>query len=282
MQTTIQTSDTQMLKDPAPDLRTMRIFDVRLDNIDRHTAMEWIRQYVTRRDSQGAAVVYFTNVHSIHLSQRDEELRAIIDRADLVLPDGSGVSIAGKVMGNPVHENLNGTDLMPRVLGQAEKARWSVYLFGARSQVLNTCRTQLMARYPRLQIAGTHHGYVSEKDEAALIEDINACRPDLLLVGLGSPRQEKWIDRNAQRLQVGVCFAVGGLFDFMSGAKKRAPGWMRRLGIEWLFRLIIEPKGKWDRTFVEMPLFLLRVLAARYAPRFICRIIEKKWQAHEA
>lgn len=250
-----------------PDLHTMFIFDVRLDNIDSDAAMTLIRQYVEQRNGHGPYSVFFTNVHSIHLSQKDETLRSTINQADLVLPDGSGVSIAGKVKGNPILENLNGTDLMPKVLRHADTAGWTVYLFGARPDVLDRCHRQLMRQYPGLRIVGMNHGYVSEAEEQALLEEINARQPDLLLVALGSPHQEKWVADHARHLKVGVCFAVGGLFDFLSGVKKRAPRWMRCLGIEWLFRLIVEPGGKWDRTFIEIPLFLTRVFAERFVPK---------------
>ena len=190
--------------------------------------------------------------------------------------DGSGVSIAGKVKGNPILENLTGTDLMPKVLRHADTAGWTVYLFGARPDVLDRCHRQLMGQYPGLRIVGMSHGYVSEAEEKELLEEINARQPDLLLVALGSPRQEKWVADHARHLKAGVCFAVGGLFDFLSGVKKRAPLWMRRLGIEWLFRLIIEPSGKWSRTFVEMPLFLTRVFAERFAPKQVSLFLNNR------
>lgn len=248
------------------DLHTTFFFDVRVDNIDRRAAMAAIQRYVSEEAGAPARKVFFTNVHSIHLSRKNKTLRATINRADLVLPDGAGLNIAGRMVRKPIRENLNGTDFMPEVLGHAETAGWTVYLFGARSDVLGVCRARIELRYPRLRIVGAHHGYVSGPEEQAVIEDIRRTAPDLLLVALGSPRQETWIAQHADTLNARVCFAVGGLFDFLSGDKKRAPLWMRRLGIEWLFRLMLDPKAKWDRTLIEIPVFLSRVFVARLMP----------------
>ncbi|MBT5873611.1 MAG: WecB/TagA/CpsF family glycosyltransferase [Candidatus Latescibacteria bacterium] len=263
------------------DDENMDIFGVRVDNIDEDKAFGLLHGYMVDRSSDsGARSVYFTNVHSIHLSQKDPSLRRFISRADLALADGSGVSIAGKMAGNPIKANLNGTDLLPKLFGDCEDRGWTVYLFGAEERVLKLCLDQLAGRFPGLKIVGSHHGYVSEDTESMVIDEIKELKPDMLLVALGSPRQESWIDRHASGLPVGICFAVGGLFDFMSGEKQRAPNWMRRFGIEWLYRLAIEPKGKWDRTFVEMPLFLTRVFLARFAPQFVTDFINRRIQTH--
>ncbi|MBI4553678.1 MAG: WecB/TagA/CpsF family glycosyltransferase [Candidatus Latescibacteria bacterium] len=258
------------------DIPTMFLFGVRVDNLDEPDALQTIRGYLSRQSTGPARQVFFTNVHSIHLALRDRTLLRTVNRADLALPDGSGLSIAGRVLGHPVRANLNGTDLIPKLLRHAEAEGWTVYLFGAQTGVLDRCRERLAAQFPRLQIVGCHHGYCSPEEEQTLLDEINATQPDLLLVALGSPRQETWIARHAPSLNVRVCCAVGGLFDFVSGARKRAPRWMRRFGIEWAFRFLIDPKAKWDRFFIEIPLFLALVLATRVAPGWAHLLMPRK------
>jgi N-acetylglucosaminyldiphosphoundecaprenol N-acetyl-beta-D-mannosaminyltransferase len=205
--------------------------------------------------------VFFTNVHSIHLARRDQDFMRLINSADLALPDGAGLKIAGRLFGTPVVENLNGTDLTPRFLKVAESERLTVYLLGGLPEVVEGCYRWLSKEYPQLRIVGFRHGHFLPEEENAIIEEINAAQPHILLVALGSPRQERWIARNSQYLKAGVCVGVGGLFDFLSGSKSRAPQWMRRLGIEWVYRFIQDPKTKWDRVFIEIPTFLALIAA---------------------
>jgi N-acetylglucosaminyldiphosphoundecaprenol N-acetyl-beta-D-mannosaminyltransferase len=202
-------------------------------------------------------------VHSIHLAKKDPDLFQCISNADLVLPDGSGLNIAGKVLHKPVKENLNGTDFTPVIFRLAESLGYSVYLLGAKPDVLKKCKSSLRSEYPNLQIAGAHHGYFDSEKEKEIIQDINRKKPDIVLVATGSPRQEKWITDHAHGLNAAVCFAVGGLFDFLSGEMDRAPFWMRKLGIEWAHRFVQNPKDKWNRIFIEIPAFLYLVLVKR-------------------
>jgi len=242
---------------------SLSILDVRVDNINRKQALDRIQQFIVSRNGRGARKVYFTNVHSIHVARRNDELRSGINAADLVLPDGSGLKIAGRILSKTNIENLNGTDFTPELLRLAEDRRWTVYLYGAETSVLENCRGNLQRQYPRLQIVGLQHGYISMTEQELFLEDINQKKPDIVLVALGTPAQEFWIARNAPELNAGVCLAVGGLFDFIAGKHSRAPQWMRALGIEWLYRLIQDPKGKADRVFVEIPAFMI-VLVGRW------------------
>lgn len=240
------------------DLNTNYFLDVRVDNIDRITAHKLVRDFIITANGDGPRKIYFTNVHSIHLATRDRVLKKYINNADVVLPDGSGLKIAGSLLRKPIRENLNGTDFTPEVCEMAQESGWSVFLFGASDDVVHKCRQKLLERLPGLAIVGSQHGYITSDED--VINKINNSNADILLVALGSPRQEKWIAENAGRLNVRICFAVGGLFDFLSGEKKRAPNWMRKSGIEWLHRFIVSPRQKWRRIFFEIPWFLFRIL----------------------
>lgn len=236
------------------------VFNVRVDNYNLQSAIDRVSLFITGHPVDTTHQVLFTNVHSIQLAQQDPELLNCINHADLVLADGSGLKIAGRLFGHPIEENLNGTDFTPRVLELANRNHWSVYLLGAREEVVSACSQKLDKHYPGLKIAGYRNGYFESDDEPEIIEEINSKEPDILLVALGSPRQEEWIAHRRRSLNAHVCLGVGGLFDFIAGKRKRAPIWMRKIGIEWVYRFLQSPSEKWERIFVEIPVFLLRVI----------------------
>lgn len=243
---------------------TIYFLGVRVDNLTLMQAVRRVKNFIDSSEKRDTArKVFFTNVHSIHLANHDPELYRCILNADMVLPDGSGLEIAGRLLRKPVKENLNGTDFTPIICSMAESLGYSVYLLGAKPDVNEKCSANLRRQFPDLNIAGAHHGYFDDETEKEVIADINKKKPDILLVALGSPRQEIWITNNASKLNTGVCFAVGGLFDFLSGEFDRAPLWMRKFGVEWVHRFMQNPKDKWNRIFVEIPVFLYRLASKR-------------------
>lgn len=183
----------------------------------------------------------------------------------LVLNDGVGLDICSSLfMGHGFEDNLNGTDLVPDILGAASKPV-SIYLLGAKPAVVAEAARQLGARFPRHRVAGFHHGYLRPADEAGVIAEINASGADLLLVAMGNPLQEIFIARHAAALRVPVLIGVGALFDFISGTVPRAPGWMRAARLEWLFRLMQEPKRLGWRYTGGLAIFLAQILRLRIA-----------------
>jgi N-acetylglucosaminyldiphosphoundecaprenol N-acetyl-beta-D-mannosaminyltransferase len=229
------------------------------DNTTGAQALEKIRASVEGPAARARSVV-FVNVHSVLLGRRDPAFMRRVNEADLVLPDGSGLAIAGRLNGDPVKENLNGTDFTPRVLRVAAEKKWSVFLLGARREVVEQCRRNIDHWYAGVRVAGLHPGFFTREEEEGIVAEINATRPDLLLVAMGSPLQEEWIARHQDRLHARVCMAVGGFFDFLSGIRPRAPLWLRKLGLEFVYRFVHDPRGKWERLFVEIPWFLVLVL----------------------
>ncbi|HEY6193302.1 MAG TPA: WecB/TagA/CpsF family glycosyltransferase [Bacteroidota bacterium] len=241
--------------------RRVYILGARVDNTTSDRALSSIRWFVNHHDGR-AREVFFTNVHSIFLSRRNRDFHRHLNDADLVLPDGSGLRLAGRILKTPIAENLNGTDFTPKVLREAETKGWSVYFLGAHPSVIGPCLSHVAESFPNLRIAGAYNGYFSPEEEPLIIEEINSREPDILLVALGSPNQELWIARHAGELKTAVCLAVGGLFDFLARIRRRAPLWMRKLGLEWVYRLLQDPRTKWQRVFIEIPYFLL-LLAGR-------------------
>lgn len=252
-------------------LHQLFIEGIRIDNVDSASALQHIDAFGQEAGSRVPRMVFFVNVHSLHVARKDPVLVQRINAADLVLPDGSGLAIAGRLFGHPIRENVNGTDFLPRVLAQAQTRGWSVFLLGGRQEIVERCGRFLSAQFPGLRIVGVQHGHCSEAEHEAVIARINELRPDLVFVGMGTPTQENWISKNAGRISAGICFGVGGLFDFLAGDKPRAPRWLRRVGLEWTFRFLADPAGKWNRVIVEIPLFLGRLLGARIFNRTMLR-----------
>ncbi|RWM26149.1 WecB/TagA/CpsF family glycosyltransferase [Mesorhizobium sp.] len=208
--------------------------------------------------------VSFLNAHNANLAYSDPVFAEALGDF-LVLPDGVGVDIAAKLLyGAPFPDNLNGTDFIPAFL-QASTRPLTVALLGATRVNAEAASVKLSALAVQHKFVVVHDGYFSPAEEPAIVERIARLRPDVLLVAMGVPRQELWIARHIDARHCTLPIAVGALLDFLSGTVPRAPLWMRRLRLEWLFRLWIEPGRLWRRYVVGNPLFLWRVLKQKLA-----------------
>lgn len=198
------------------------------------------------------------NPEFLYNAQTDRDLHDLAGRADLITPDGIGVVWACRMAGAPVPERVTGIDIMMRLVERAALEGWSVFLLGAAPDVAAEAAARLRRDYPGLRIAGVRHGYFKDSEEAEIVGAIRKAGPDLLFVALGAPKQEWWIDRNLQATGAAVAVGVGGSFDVVSGKARRAPQWVRRLHLEWLYRLLNNP-ARWRRQLV-LPLFAWLVL----------------------
>lgn len=190
----------------------------------------------------GRKRVFFMNAHCCNTRRADPEYARAVAAADMVLPDGVGIELAGKMTGHKLAANLNGTDLTPLLLKQAAKMGKSVYLFGGRPGAADAAAAQLVFDIPSLQIAGTRDGFAGAADADAVIADINESGADIVLVALGVPMQEIWLHRHADKLNANLTLGVGALFDFLAGNVQRAPKLVRRAKMEWVWRLAMEPR----------------------------------------
>ncbi|MDN5354159.1 MAG: hypothetical protein PWQ09_915 [Candidatus Cloacimonadota bacterium] len=213
--------------------------------------------------------IFFVNPDCLNKIFKDKTYYRILKETEYIFPDGIGINIAAKMLNNPLLENLNGTDMLPYLCENAVKNRFRIFLLGAQPGVAEKAKANLIKKFNGLQISGTQHGYFGKEEEQKVIEKINKSKTDILLVALGVPKQEKWICGNLSKLQVKVAMGVGGLFDFYSGKIKRAPRWMREVGLEWLYRVLQEPKRMWRRYIIGNPLFLLRVIKWKMAKQNI-------------
>jgi exopolysaccharide biosynthesis WecB/TagA/CpsF family protein len=200
----------------------------------------------------------FVNADCLNRARGNPAYARVLSRQHLTFADGSGIRLAGLMRGINVRGNVNGTDMFPLLCEQAAAAGHGIYLLGARQGLAEEVAKTMLKRFPKLVISGTQHGYFKQEDTAAVIEKINYSGCKILLVAMGAPQQELWINRNAALINANVIVGVGGLFDFYSGRISRAPLWMRESGLEWIWRLRQEPGRMWRRYVIGNPLFLWR------------------------
>jgi N-acetylglucosaminyldiphosphoundecaprenol N-acetyl-beta-D-mannosaminyltransferase len=219
---------------------------------------------IERRDR---ALVLHANAHGLNLAWEQPWLRDFLNSAALVFCDGAGVMLGARLLGRQIPERITYADWMWQLAATAEQRGWSLFLLGAAPGVAERAAARLRQRHPRLKIAGVRNGYFDtapeSSDNRALVAAINAAAPDVLLVGMGMPRQEAWLRENWAQLDVRIGLTGGAVFDYVSGALQRSPEWLNRIGFEWLGRVVIEPRRLWRRYVLGNPRFLARVLRQR-------------------
>ena len=204
--------------------------------------------------------VSFLNADCVNIMHRDPAYRDVLESSDQIFADGIGVRLAARLAGYQLRDNVNGTDLFPVLCRHAAAAQVGIYLFGARAGRAHAAGEAMQGSNPGLIISGSHHGFIRDAaDETRLIDAINASGAAILLVALGAPAQELWIARNRHRLKPAVILGVGGLFDYYSGSVARAPNALRKIGMEWAWRLAMEPKRLARRYLIGNAEFLLRL-----------------------
>jgi N-acetylglucosaminyldiphosphoundecaprenol N-acetyl-beta-D-mannosaminyltransferase len=243
-----------------------RLLGVRVDAFDTAGVLGRIEHLI---DAGGESRLCYVNVHCMNLAMRDEEYKQILEGSDLVYADGMGVVWACRFFSSPLPERVNLGDFLPELCRLCSKRGYRVFLLGGHPEVAERAAERLVLRFPDLQIVGTHHGFFSSSEEAEVLGQIRNAKPHILLVGMGVPKQEKWISRHLDELEVPVLWGVGALFEYYAGVTRRAPTWVRRWGLEWLFRLFIEPGRLWRRYLLGNVAFALRVGAQLFADAFL-------------
>jgi len=239
--------------------RRIRVFGCPVDVLTLDRA-------VTRADSliRAAAPARLGAVNAAKFMnmEKDPALARAVESCEVVLADGVGVVWAALLLAGARVRRVPGIDVMERLVELAADRGYPVYFLGARQEVLEEMTRRLTARFPALRVAGGHHGYFTREEEPALVASIRASGAQLLFVGMGTPAKEMWIDRNYQAAGVTLSMGVGGSFDVFAGHVKRAPDWMQRIGLEWFYRFLQEPRRMWRRYFLVSFRFLLKVLGA--------------------
>ena len=231
------------------------VLGVKFDNVTMDEAVE--RAFALQGGHAGAYVVT-PNPEIVMICRDDPDAMAAVNASALTIPDGIGVIYGAKILKTPLKEKVPGCDFALRLMEEMNGSQRSVFLLGGRPGVAEKAEENLRERFPALRFVGTNDGYF--KDDAPIVEKVNAASPDLLLVCLGAPKQEKWMHAHAHELNVGLMIGAGGSMDVFAGTVERAPEAWCRAGLEWLYRLLKEPQR--IGRMMSIPKFMLKVFAA--------------------
>ncbi|MBX7172154.1 MAG: WecB/TagA/CpsF family glycosyltransferase [Pyrinomonadaceae bacterium] len=236
----------------------IKVLGLPINNTSMKEAVDLISE---KLHSTGSAVQFcFVNADCANLSVKNTEYKAVLNRAQFVFADGIGMKIAGKLLKTGIKQNVNGTDLFPRLCEKLSGTGKKIFLLGAKPKIADAVANWVKTNFPETEVCGTQHGYYSSEDEPRILQKINESQTDLLLVAFGAPRQDVWIAENLPNLKIKAAIGVGGLFDYFSGRIPRAPQWLREMGLEWFFRFYQEPRRMWRRYFLGNFVFLSRVI----------------------
>ncbi len=236
------------------------IMGLQFDNITMEEALDAAKALL---QGEHAARVVTPNAEIAYEALHDENMRTLLNSAELMLPDGAGVVLASKILKTPLKQKVAGVDFADGLLGVLETTGQSLYLLGSKPGIGELAAQKMMQKHPRLRIAGIADGYF--QDEAPVIDKINASGADVLFVCLGAPKQEQFMARHQKALHVKLMAGLGGTLDSFAGTVKRAPKWMIRLNLEWLYRLIKEPKR--FKRMLRLPKYLWAVVCKRIRGR---------------
>jgi N-acetylglucosaminyldiphosphoundecaprenol N-acetyl-beta-D-mannosaminyltransferase len=234
----------------------MRILGVRVDCVDMAGAVDTVARLV--EEGGPTRLVATVNPEIVMRARSDRRFGETLESAALCVADGIGVVWAMRRQGCPQYERVSGSDLVPRLAAVCATRGWRPFLLGSRPGVAEGAARRLEADHPGLEVAGAYSGSPRPEDDDEAMCRIAAARPDVLLVAYGAPHQELWIARNRNRLEVPVAIGVGGTLDFLSGRVRRAPAWMRRVHLEWLWRLALQPARA--RRMAVLPFYAWAVL----------------------
>lgn len=234
----------------------VNVLGIKIDKITINEASDKIISFI--RSEKNGHYVFTPNSEMIMAGYRDENLKNILNSADILSADGIGVVYASKILKNPINERCAGFDIACSLLEKMNREKSSLYLFGSKQEVIEAAKENILQKHPDINICGIANGYFDEKREKEIINEINEKKPDVVFVCLGVPKQEKWIYKNAKSLNTKVLMGLGGSLDVFAGKVKRAPVIYQKLGIEWLYRLCKEPK-RFVRM-LDLPRFAFTVI----------------------
>ena len=232
----------------------LNILGVGIDCIDSEEALTQIENFIA--DGNPHQVVT-AKAEIIYQANRNEKMRNVINQAQMVTADGSGVVWASKQLGRPLRQRVTGIDLVNSICEQSARKGWKLYILGSAPGVAATAAVNIRQKFPGCNIVGTHHGYFNAKEEKQIVAELLQLQPDVLFVALGAPKQEYWIAEHMAQLQIPVSMGIGGSMDVLSGNVKRAPRWMQKMSLEWLYRLLIQPTR--FKRVLALPKFMLAV-----------------------
>lgn len=242
--------------------KTYDIMGIPVDAVTMQDAIERLTSFISE---DRLHTVYTPNAEIMMDASNDEALATVLKEADMVIPDGAGVVLASKILGNPLPEKVPGFDLAKNSFSMEYTRPVKYFFFGSKPGVAEKAAESVMASYPNSIVVGTRNGYFKEEEIDDIIKKINESEADILLVALGAPRQENWIYANRNKLKVKVAIGVGGTLDVLAGTVLLAPEFFRKNGLEWLYRLYREP---WRfKRMLKLPKYVLKTIAYRLSPK---------------
>lgn len=240
----------------------VNILGVWVDDIDQD-GLE--RAIVACVENGRKEVFAYANINAVNIAQRNPEFRESVAKASFVYCDGEGIRLGARILGTAVPRRTVLTRWIWDIGAVLQERAFSAFLLGGRRESIGVAASRLLDRYPRLKLAGYHHGYFDRAglENAEVLTSINRAQPNVLFVGFGMPDQELWINRNFDRLSVNAIIPCGGMIDYLSGEARVAPRWMSDKGMEWLYRLSQDPVRLWRRYLWGIPVFLFRIFLQR-------------------
>ena len=246
------------------EYKTVNVLGVPVDVL---TQAELTSAFLKILGSQKRGWISYVNVHTTEIANQLPWYKNFIENALIRYCDGEGIRFGAYLLGEHIPERITLSYYIYDLAECIVQQRLNLFFLGGKPAVAELAAKRLKELYPALQLSGYHHGYFSEQENNSVIERINACQPDILLLGMGVPKQEEWTKKNFNKLNAKIVWMGGGFLDTLSGKKKRCPRWLSKIGFEWLFRLILEPGRLWKRYLIGNPLFILRILQARIPRR---------------
>lgn len=239
-------------------LKQVEILGVNVNSLTMAQAVETVQQFIAQKK---IALVATANAEMLMRSTEDRELKEILNQADLVVPDGAGTVWAAGHLGEPMPERVAGYDLAQELMRAAPARGDRIYFFGSAPGVAERAKAKAEELYPGIKVVGVRNGFFTQADEPQIIAGIRAAGPDILLAALGVPKQEKWLKKHLKELNVPVSIGVGGTLDVMAGVMQRAPLWMQKAKLEWLFRGLKQPSRA--GRLLALPKFVVKVMASK-------------------
>lgn len=240
------------------NLSSVKILDVRVDRVTMQDTLNFVSSSISNGSYHQIVTV---NPEFVMKARKNILFRNILNEAELSLPDGIGIVLASKLLGKQIPERVTGVDTVERISALARDNGWRIFFLGAADGVAEQAADILRSKYPGIQIVGTYAGSPRIEEEEGICSRIIDTKPHILFVAYGAPSQDIWIARNLNKIKVPVAIGIGGTFDFIAGISSRAPVWIQRLGVEWLYRLFREP-WRWKRM-LALPHFATLVIYSR-------------------
>ena len=239
----------------------INILDIGVARLDLPGLLAKVREWSRGQERRS---IFYVNAHCFNIARQDAAYRTILTAADLIYADGISVAWAARFLTGARLAKMTGADWIHDFCRQAQEAGLRLYILAGEPGIARQASDNLHSTYPGLQIVGCSDGWFSEKSQSQVIHAINAASPHVVFIGLGVPRQEKWIAEHREQIEAPVCWGVGALFDYIAGAEARVPRLMNMLALEWFWRLLMDPRGKWRRYLLGNPSFIYQVLRQKF------------------